>query len=131
MRGLGMKADHFDALQDAVLCHSYSRGLNPKTLEGRVFQDADRLDALGAIGIARTFAVTGSMGRSFYHPEDPFFQMARELNDREYAVDHFYRKLFTWRIRCRQRRGGRLRGNGLSVSESSLLGSSRRYPKLY
>lgn len=90
-----MKADHFDALQDAVLCHSYSRGLNPKTLEGRVFQDADRLDALGAIGIARTFAVTGSMGRSFYHPEDPFFQMARELNDREYAVDHFYRKLFT------------------------------------
>lgn len=95
MRGLGMAAEHLEALEDAILCHSYSRGLPPKTLEGRVFQDADRLDALGAIGIARAFAVTGSMGRSFYHPVDPFFRMSRDLNDREYAVDHFYRKLFT------------------------------------
>ena len=83
-----------DLLRDAIVCHSFSRGLTPTTLEGRVFQDADRLDAVGAVGIARCFMVTGSMGRSMYHPEDPFHDdAARPLDDKEYAVDHFYRKL--------------------------------------
>ena len=64
------------------------------TLEGKILQDADRLDALGAIGIARTFSVSGSESRMFYNPGDPFWKSDRELNDREWTLDHFYKKLF-------------------------------------
>lgn len=61
---------------------SYSKGMVPETIEGRIVQDADRLDSLGAIGIARTFAFGGKNERTLYHP------------DKECTVDHFYDKLF-------------------------------------
>ncbi|MGE5674292.1 MAG: HD domain-containing protein [Mycobacterium leprae] len=72
--------------------HSFSRGVTPDTLEGKVLQDADRLDAIGAIGIARCFSTGAEMRRPFYNPADPFCQ-GREPNDKEWTVDHFYRKL--------------------------------------
>ena len=56
----------------------------PSTLEGCCVQDADRLDALGAIGIARTFAFGGSRGRRIHDPEGA---------DRASSVQHFYDKL--------------------------------------
>lgn len=77
---------------DAIRDHSYSRNKVPKTLEGRILQDADRLDALGAIGIARTFAVGGAEARQIYNNTDPFCK-ARDPDDRSWTVDHFYRKL--------------------------------------
>lgn len=77
---------------DAILDHSYSRGKTPKTIEGKILQDADRLDALGAIGIARTFSVGGSEGRPIYNDVDPFCR-ARKPDDHSWTVDHFYRKL--------------------------------------
>jgi uncharacterized protein len=86
-----------ELLHDAILCHSFSRGLAPATREGGVFQDADRLDAIGAIGIARVFACTGAMGRSMHHLLDPFGDTGRTRNDKEYAVDHFFIKLLTLR----------------------------------
>lgn len=55
-------------------------------------QDADRLDALGAVGIFRTASCGVTMGASYYHPEDPFAEN-RELDDKSYTIDHFYRKL--------------------------------------
>lgn len=79
---------------DAILNHSFSRGVRPKTLEGKVLQDADRLDALGAIGIARCFAVSGERGLSFYAPDEPIAPINRPLNDKKFATDHFYQKLF-------------------------------------
>jgi uncharacterized protein len=81
-------------MKDAILCHSYSRGLTPQTLEGRIFQDADRLDGIGAIGIARTFTVGGATHRPLYADEDPFLDNGRTPNDKENTLDHFFVKLF-------------------------------------
>src|SRR3972149_3136138 len=61
-------------------------------IEAKIVQDADRLDAIGAIGIARTFAVGGAENRSFYNKSDPFC-LARKPNDQKWTVDHFYKKL--------------------------------------
>ena len=77
---------------DAIRDHSYSRGKTPQTIEGKILQDADRLDALGAIGIARAFSVGGSEKRTIYNESDPFCR-TRKPDDNFWTVDHFYRKL--------------------------------------
>lgn len=94
LRELGFEERKIPLVQDAILCHSYSRGLTPETLEGRIFQDADRLDALGAIGIARTFAVGGATHRPMYAAKDPFLKKGRQPDDRDNTLDHFALKLF-------------------------------------
>ncbi len=85
--------DKIDKICYCIRTHSYSKRLVPATLEAKILQDADRLDALGAIGIARTFSVGGSERRSFYNPDDPFWKSSRELDDREWTLDHFRTKL--------------------------------------
>lgn len=85
-------AHHYAAIQHAIEAHSFSAGITPLTDEAKIVQDADRLEALGAIGLARVFAVSGALGVPLFDPEDPFAD-ARELNDREYALDHFQSKL--------------------------------------
>lgn len=72
--------------------HSFSKGVRPETLEGQIVQDADRLDAVGAIGIARCFATSAEMRRPFYDPADPFCSQ-RPPDDKRWGVDHFYTKL--------------------------------------
>lgn len=79
-------------IEDAIENHSFSKNKIPKTLEGKILQDADRLDAIGAIGIARTFTVGGAEKRSFYNSKDPFCT-TRKPNDQEWTVDHFFKKL--------------------------------------
>ena len=79
-------------ISDAIRDHSFSRNVIPATLEGKILQDADRLDAIGAIGIARVFAVGGSEKRPFYNIQDPFCK-GRTPNDKIWTLDHFYRKL--------------------------------------
>jgi uncharacterized protein len=76
----------------AVEVHRFSKGISPVTLEARVLQDADRLDALGAIGIARVFMTGGTLERALYNPRDPFCK-TREPDDKEWNLDHFYKKL--------------------------------------
>ncbi len=88
----GYPAPWIPAIRHAIEAHSYSAGIPPETPEARVVQDADRLDALGAIGIARCFAVGGALGRALYDPEDPFCA-DRPPDDGTYVVDHFYAKL--------------------------------------
>ncbi|WP_085488892.1 HD domain-containing protein [Paraburkholderia susongensis] len=80
------------ATAHAIQSHSFSAGIEPQTLEAFILRDADRLDALGAIGIARTFYVAGRLGRSLYCAKDPLAR-DRELNDNVFALDHFRTKL--------------------------------------
>ena len=79
-------------VSNAIRDHSFSNCVIPETMEGKILQDSDRLDALGAIGIARVFATGGSLGRSFYDPCDPFCKK-RLPNDEIWTVDHFFQKL--------------------------------------
>jgi uncharacterized protein len=77
---------------DCIRFHSFSRGVIPAHIEGKIVQDADRLDAVGAIGIARLFATSGKTERPFYDLGDPFGEH-RIFDDKTYGVDHFYVKL--------------------------------------
>lgn len=63
-----------------------------KALEAKIVQDADRLEALGAIGLARVFAVSGALGAALFDADDPFAG-TRELDDKAFALDHFQTKL--------------------------------------
>ncbi len=101
-RGLLTKAGYTHVeireIVEGVRTCSWSRGLAPTGPIGVALQDADRLDAIGAIGVARTFATAQAMSsrgtRSrFYDPEDPAARSQRDLNDRMQPVDHFYAKL--------------------------------------
>ncbi len=76
----------------AIESHSYSAALLPASLEASILQDADRLDAIGFIGIARCFYTAGCMGSSLYDPSDPRSE-GRDLDDAAFALDHFPAKL--------------------------------------
>ena len=78
LRELGMEEERIDAICEVINGVSFSknRGRRPESLEGMIVQDADRLDAIGAVGIARTFAFGGEHGRSL-----------------EDSIQHFYDKL--------------------------------------
>lgn len=84
--------EEIEIISDAIRDHSFSRGVIPKTMVGKILQDADRLDAVGAIGIARTFSVGGAEKRPFYNNEDPFCK-TRTPDDTKWTLDHFYKKL--------------------------------------
>lgn len=92
LRDLGFDEDRIAAAQHAIAAHSFSAGIAPETPEARALRDADRLDALGAVGIARCFAVSGALGRPLYDAADPF-AAARDLDDRRQTLDHFRVKL--------------------------------------
>lgn len=92
----GYNTQEIEAIVEAVRTCSWSRGLQPTSELGKVLQDADRLDGMGAVGIARVFACAQEMcgpDSAFYHQADPLAVTDRETDDRIYAVDHFQRKL--------------------------------------
>ena len=76
----------------AIEAHSFSAGIAPRTIEAQVVQDADRLDALGAAGLARCLMLGGAMGRRLYAADDPWCER-RAPDDGAACVDHFYAKL--------------------------------------
>lgn len=82
----------YPAVEHAIEAHSFSAGITPQSIEAKIVQDADRLEALGAIGLARVFAVSGALGVPLFDADDPFAD-ARPLDDRAFALDHFQTKL--------------------------------------
>src|SRR6476469_4554924 len=92
LRGEGYPAEHIAAIEHAIVAHSFSAGVPPQTLEAKVVQDADRLDALGAVGIARTLMLGGANGAPLYDLSEPF-PVARAADDRTSVIDHFFTKL--------------------------------------
>lgn len=90
MREQGIVQETIQKVCDIIASVSFSENRDkvPQTLEGKCVQDADRLDALGAIGIARTFAYGGSHGRPMYDPN------IRPGCDPSTSLNHFYEKLF-------------------------------------
>ncbi|MEL2325119.1 hydrolase, partial [Klebsiella pneumoniae] len=67
-----------------IEAHSFSAGIAPQSLEAKIVQDADRLEALGAIGLARVFAVSGALGAALFDADDPFAG-TRALDDKAFA----------------------------------------------
>lgn len=84
---------YFDGIKHAIIAHSFSANIPAETIEAKVVQDADRLDGLGAVGIARCFTVGGLLARPFYCEGDAL-AARRAPDDGLYTIDHFFVKLF-------------------------------------
>jgi uncharacterized protein len=91
---MGWDEERTQAVAHAIESHSYSANITPTSLEAKILQDADRLDAIGMVGVARLFYVSGRMGSQLYDAYDPHAQR-RELDDKRFAIDHFTTKIFT------------------------------------
>jgi uncharacterized protein len=100
----GYPAELLPAIRHAIHAHSFSAGVEPLTVEARVVQDADRLDALGAIGIARTLMLGGAMGKPLHDAGEPI-PVDRAPDDHANVIDHFFVKLLHLEARMRTARG--------------------------
>jgi len=92
LRQAGYPHADLAAIGHAIVARSFSASIAPRTVEARVVQDADRLDSLGAIGVARCLMLGGAIGRRLYDPSEPF-PSARAPDDAANTIDHFYVKL--------------------------------------
>jgi uncharacterized protein len=91
--GMGWDRPAVEAVAHAITTHSFSANIAPETLEAKILQDADRLDAIGMVGAARCFYIAGRMASGLYDPADPLAK-ERPLDDKRFAIDHFEVKLF-------------------------------------
>jgi uncharacterized protein len=117
------KPNRIAAVVHAIEAHSFSAGIKPETIEAMILQDADRLDAIGAIGVARCFIVAGRLGRPIYDLYDPTGG-GRDLDDATWTLDHFATKLLKLRGSFLTREGlriGRVRHNRLRQTYEDLL----------
>ncbi|CAI8734861.1 HD domain-containing protein [Pseudomonas zeae] len=89
---LNWSEEKIAAVAHAIEAHSFSANITPLTLEAKIVQDADRLDSLGMLGVARTFYVAGRMGSALYDPQDPEAKQ-RDYDDTRFCLDHFQTKL--------------------------------------
>lgn len=89
---MGWPQPRIEQVTHAVMTHSYSAGLSPQSLEAKILQDSDRLDSMGAVGIARCFYVSGRMGSALYDVENPT-AAGRDYRDNRFTIEHFQTKL--------------------------------------
>jgi uncharacterized protein len=107
LKELGWSDESVLLVAHAIATHSFSANLPPTTLEAKILQDADRLDAMGMVGVARCFYTAGRMGSGLYDYTDPTASN-REYNDRRFAIDHFHTKLLTLASGFQTHTGARL-----------------------
>tara|TARA_R110001606_G_scaffold89596_3_gene201160 strand:+ start:1573 stop:2208 length:636 start_codon:yes stop_codon:yes gene_type:complete len=93
LKSIDYPSDYFESIHHSIRAHSFSANVSLESLEAQIVQDADRLDALGAVGIARCMQVSGALNRTLYSLDDPFCE-TRQPDDVRYSIDHFYNKLF-------------------------------------
>ncbi|MGM9927454.1 MAG: HD domain-containing protein [Bacillus sp. (in: firmicutes)] len=99
LQSLSLSQETIAAILNIIQTMSYKGGVvdsTQQTIEGKVVQDADRLDAMGAIGIARAFAFGGNRNRQMYDPsiKPASFQTLEEIKSAEnHTINHFYEKL--------------------------------------
>jgi uncharacterized protein len=88
----GFPPEKIAAIHHAIHAHSFSANVETKTTEAKILQDADRMEALGATGIARLFYTAGKMNAALYHANDPL-ATERIPDDKQFALDHIEVKL--------------------------------------
>ncbi|WP_233420512.1 HD domain-containing protein [Xenorhabdus nematophila] len=94
----------YGIIEEAIVSHSYSANIKPVSIEAKILQDSDRIDALGAVGLARVFYIAGKLNQKLFDLDDPF-ATHRELDDKVYALDHFYTKLLKLPITMNTKKG--------------------------
>ncbi|XZE18705.1 HD domain-containing protein [Pirellulaceae bacterium SH449] len=92
LSSINYPAELIPRIYHCIVAHSFSANIACETLEAMVLQDADRLEAVGAIGIARCLMTGGAMRQRLYHPDEPF-PLNRQPQDDVQSVDHFFAKL--------------------------------------
>jgi uncharacterized protein len=79
-------------VRHAIHAHSFSAGVKAETAEAMILQDADRMEAVGAIGLARVFYTAGQLSTGLFDTTDPLAER-RQADDGRFALDHFQLKL--------------------------------------
>jgi uncharacterized protein len=126
LAGLGMANDLIKTINEIVDSVSYKGAhviTNPLTLEGKIVQDADRLDAIGAVGIARCFSYSGHKGTLMHHPDrkpELHDDFESYKNSDGTAIMHFYEKLLLLKDRMQTETGKVLAKQRHSYMESFL-----------
>lgn len=95
LEGEGVSESIIQHVLQIVETISFSKGEKPATIEGQIVQDADRLDAMGAVGIARAFAYGGAKGQVLYDPTKPFYKRTDQKSVS--TIHHFFDKLLLLR----------------------------------
>lgn len=114
LQSLSVEKDTISAVCDIILKISFKGSTSKnemESLEGKIVQDSDRLDAIGAIGIARTFSYGGFRNRQMYDPsEKPNMNMDWETykNNKGHTINHFYEKLLLIKDRMNTETGKKL-----------------------
>ncbi len=121
LRGIGFTVDRLEAVAHAIAAHSYSAGIPPETLEAEILQDADRLDAVGAIGLARTIAVGAELGRPLFHPTDPAARH-RPVDEAAWSSDHLMEKIVKLPARMNTAAGRALAERRIRIVHDFLAG---------
>ncbi|MFD1646527.1 HD domain-containing protein [Haloarchaeobius litoreus] len=87
----GVDTATVDAVAHCVRAHRFSNDVEPESREAELLSDADNLDAIGAVGLARTFAYAGEHGRTLHDPDLP--PVADDSPAGETSFNHVHKKL--------------------------------------
>ena len=110
LASMGWSTLRIERVAHAVKTHSHSAGFKPITLEAKILQDSDRLDAIGVVGVARCFYVSGRMGSALYDFTNPT-AVGRDYQDKRFTIEHFHTKLLKLASGFQTAEGARLAAN--------------------